>query len=88
MVLYAKKIKTAAKHLGLQQMQTRWEEKALHGRYLSQIKEADVDTKAANKWLKSSGLKAETEGFMLLQFLQTGEMNVDMRYLDLSKYAV
>ena len=25
---------------------------------------------------------------MLLQILQTGEMNVDMRYLDLSKYAV
>ena len=84
MVLYAKKIKTASKHLGLQQMQTRWEEKALHGRYLSQIKEADVDTKAANQWLKSSFLKSETEGFML----QTGEMNVDVRYLDLSKYAV
>ena len=69
-------------------MQTRWEEKALNGRYLSQIKEADVDTKAANQWLKSSFLKAETEGFMLLQILHTGEMNVDMRYLDLSKYAV
>ena len=45
-------------------MQTRWEEKALHGRYPSRIKEADVDTKATNQWLKSSGLKAETEGLI------------------------
>ena len=45
-------------------MQTRWEEKALHGRYPSRIKEADVDTKAINQWLKSSGLKAEREGLI------------------------
>ena len=42
-------------------MQTRWEEKALHGRHSSQIKEADVDTKETNQWLISSSLKAETE---------------------------
>ena len=42
-------------------MQPRREKKALHGRHPAQIKEADFDTKATNQWLKSSGLKAETE---------------------------
>ena len=30
-------------------MQTRWEEKTLHGRYPAGIKEADVDMKATNQ---------------------------------------
>ena len=47
---YAKRIKTG-KTPGLQQTQNRWE-KALHGRYPAWIKEADVDTKATNQWLK------------------------------------
>ena len=59
---YTKKIKTGVKHLGLQQMQTRWEKKAMHGRYPAWIKEADVDMKTTNQWLKSYGLKAKTEG--------------------------
>lgn len=29
------------------------------------MKEADADMKATNQWLKSSGLKAETEGLMM-----------------------
>ncbi|XP_078357225.1 uncharacterized protein LOC144642106 [Oculina patagonica] len=42
-----------------------WEDKALHGRYPKRIKEADVDHHKTNQWLKSSGLKAETEGFII-----------------------
>ena len=34
-------------------------------RYPKRIKEADVDHHKTNQWLKSSGLKAETEGFIV-----------------------
>ena len=42
-----------------------WKDKALRGRYPKRIKEADVDHHKTNQWLKSSGLKAETEGFII-----------------------
>ena len=42
-----------------------WEDKALDGRYPKRIKEADVDHHKTNQWLKSSGLKSETEGFII-----------------------
>ena len=40
----------------------KWESKAMHGQYPSRIKEAGVDYKQQNDWLKGTGLKAETEG--------------------------
>jgi ABC-type Fe3+-citrate transport system substrate-binding protein len=43
------------------QMQKTWEEKAMHGKYPKRIKDADVDHVKTNKWLKTHGLKAETE---------------------------
>ena len=61
-VLQAKKIKATAKHQGQQQLQKRWEEKAMHGRYPLRIREADLDLKLTNQWIKWSGLKLETEG--------------------------
>ena len=42
-----------------------WEDKTLHGRHPKRIKEADVDHHKTNQWLKSSGLKSETEGFII-----------------------
>ena len=64
-ILHAKKIKAKAKHQGQKQLQKRWEEKPMHGRYPSRIREADVDIKLTNQWLKSSGLKSETEGLII-----------------------
>ena len=44
-----------------------WEEKELHGRYPKRIREADVDDYKTNQlqWLRSTGLKAETEGLII-----------------------
>ena len=42
-----------------------WKEKPLHGQYPKRIDRADVDKELSHKWLQSSGLKAETEGFVL-----------------------
>lgn len=64
LVTYAKKIKTDAKHRGLKQIQTRWEENTLYGKYASLIKEAVVDMKVANKKLKSCRLQVKSEGLL------------------------
>jgi len=37
----------------------------MHGQYPSRIKEADVDFKQTNDWLKGTGLKAETKGLII-----------------------
>ena len=42
-----------------------WESKALHGKYLQRVKQADVDQDKTHRWLKAAGLKAETEGFII-----------------------
>ena len=42
-----------------------WEEKRLHGRYPKRIREADVDDYKTNQLLRSTGLKAETQGLII-----------------------
>ena len=58
---YARRVKQKAKHLGQLQMRKTWEGKPMHGKYPKRTKDADVDEVKTNKWLKSIGLKAETE---------------------------
>ena len=60
-----RKIKKQIKKQYTEEMKTKWEEKPLHGDYPRKLKKADTDTKYTNKWLKSSRLKAETEGFIV-----------------------
>ena len=43
----------------------RWEERELHGRYPKRIREADVDDYKTNQLLRSTGLKAETQGLII-----------------------
>ncbi|XP_078348127.1 uncharacterized protein LOC144633190 isoform X1 [Oculina patagonica] len=62
---YAKRTKQMARNKTQEKLTKQWEDKALHGRYPKRIKEADVDHHKTNQWLKSSGLKAETEGFII-----------------------
>ena len=54
-----------AKQQGQLQMHKAWEEKAKLGKYPKRIKDADVDQVNINKWLKTHGLKAETEGLII-----------------------
>ena len=60
-----KKIKTKLK-TGLQNaMLKRWQEKPLHGQYLKKLNRAGIDKETSQHWLRSAGLKAETEGFLI-----------------------
>ena len=61
----AKRVKQHAKALALDNIKKKWESKNMHGQYPSRIKEADVDFKQTNNWLKGTGLKAETEGLII-----------------------
>ena len=53
------------KKQGKEHIRIRWEQKPLHGQYLKRVKSPDVDEMEAHKWLKSSGLKSETEGLII-----------------------
>ena len=61
----AKEMKQKAKSEGLQNLKSNWEEKLLHRQYPLRANNADVDQKKICQWLRSSGLKAETELFIL-----------------------
>ena len=61
----AKQIKQTAKKNGQKQIEERWSQKPLHGKYILRSRNADVDQATTHQWLRSSGLKAETEGFIL-----------------------
>ena len=60
-----KRTKQMARNKTQEKLTKQWEDKALHGRYPKRIKDADVDHHKTNQWLKSSGLKSETEGFII-----------------------
>ena len=61
----AKIVKQAAKTCGLKQLGEKWLKKPLHGKYNLRCQKADADQGATHQWLRSSGFKSETEGFIL-----------------------
>ena len=60
-----RRTKAKAKHQGRQQLRSKGESKALHGKYSQRVKQADVDQDKTHRWLKAAGLKAETDGFII-----------------------
>ena len=62
---YARRIKHKTKDLALEQLQGIWKEKPLHGQYPNRLHDNDVNEIETNKWLSTSGLKSETEGFII-----------------------
>ena len=61
----AKEIKVRAKKESIKQLNQTWVNKPLHGRYPQRSRQADVDQNNTHQWLRSVGLKAETEGFIM-----------------------
>ena len=61
----AKITKQVAKRAAMQQLHKNWQSKALHGKFAQRSSQADVDCDDTFAWLKSSGLKIATEGFIL-----------------------
>ena len=51
--------------MALKQLDEKWSQKPLLGKYYLRCQQADVDQEATYQWLRSSGLKSETEGFIL-----------------------
>ena len=77
----AKKVKEQAKKQGKEQIQIRWEQKPLHGQYLKRVKRPEIEETEKHNWLKSSGLKSETEGLIIAaqdQSLMTKQYQSEM----------
>ena len=58
-------LKRIAKEKGRKAIDTAWKSKPLHGQYPLRNQKADVDLHETHQWLKSAGLKVETEGFIV-----------------------
>ena len=61
----ARKLKRIAKEKGKKVINTASKSKSLHGQYSLRSQKADVDLHDTYQWLRSAGLKAETEGFIV-----------------------
>jgi hypothetical protein len=61
----AKAAKKIAKKAALDKLENNWRSKALHGKFAERASQADVNKDCTFLWLKSSNLKAETEGFIM-----------------------
>ena len=60
----AKAKKQSFKKIALKQLQENWTRKPLHGKFAQRSQAADINKDHTFMWLKSSSLKAETEGFI------------------------
>ena len=60
-----KQIKTKAKIKNINKMKEGWKDKPLHGKYTIRASDPDVNSSLTHHWLASSGLKSETEGFII-----------------------
>ena len=62
----ARNLKRSAKQEGVKKIKERWEGYPLHGQYPKRSKQADVDQDKTHLWLRVMGLKADTEGFIMV----------------------
>ena len=62
---YAKRVKSTAKLKALEKLKDKWEGKPMHGQYPERVGKPDINQDNTHQWLRNSGLKAETEGFII-----------------------
>ena len=61
----AKRVKLIAKKLLQKNMKKTWEGKPLHGQFVKRTTKPNISQGLTHRWLKSAGLKSETEGFLI-----------------------
>ena len=61
----AKQIKTQAKIKNVNELKEGWKDKPLNGKYPIRASDPDVNFSLSHQWLASSGLKSETDGFII-----------------------
>ena len=61
----AEKFKIISREKGKKAIDTASKSKPLHGQSPLRTEKADVDLHDNHQWLRSAGLKAETEGFII-----------------------
>jgi hypothetical protein len=62
---YASMLKTEVKSLQTEALSQEWKNKPLHGKFPERLSNSDVDQSSSVAWLRSAGLKAETEGLLI-----------------------
>ena len=60
-----RQIKAQAKNKNINELKEGWKDKPLHGKYPIRASDPDVNFSLTHQWLASSGLKSETEGFII-----------------------
>ena len=61
----AQKLKRIATEKGNKPIDTAWKPKPLHGQYPLRNQKTDMDLHDTHQWLRSNGLKAEANGFIV-----------------------
>ena len=67
----AKHLKQCEKICATKQLSESWSQKPLHRNDLFRCQQVDVDQTATHQWLRSSGIKAEADGFILAAQVQS-----------------
>ena len=49
----------------MKSLEDNWTNKPLHGQYPKRLSQPDIDPKLTHQWLQGTGLKGETEGFII-----------------------
>ena len=62
---YAKRVKSTTKQKALKKLKDKWAGKPMHGQYPERVGKPDINQDNTHQWLRKSGLKAETESFII-----------------------
>ena len=58
-------MQSTTKQKALEKLKDKWEGKPMHGQYPKRVGKVDINQDKIHQWLRNSGLKAETDGFII-----------------------